>query len=93
LERIEKSPAITNQSRAKLVYAAGHVVEASRQGKATYRAPKDLIARNAGVSVRTVTKANAELAAAGLIVIQKHFNGQRKQYDVIEYGPYLVRRL
>jgi hypothetical protein len=82
LERIEKSAEITNQARTKLVYAAGHVVEASRQGEATYRAPKDLIARNARVSSRTVTAANAELAAAGLIIIDKHFDAQRKQYDV-----------
>jgi hypothetical protein len=61
---------------------AGHVVEASRQGKSTYRAPKDLIARHAGVSVRTLTVANAELAAAGLILIEPHFDAARKQHDV-----------
>jgi hypothetical protein len=64
---------------------AGHVVEASRQGKSSYSAPKGLIARNAGVSVRTVTEANAELAAAGVITIERHFDGQRKQYDVSTY--------
>ena len=35
LEWIERSPEITDQARAKLVYVAGHVVEASRQGKST----------------------------------------------------------
>jgi hypothetical protein len=64
LEWIERSPEITGQARAKLVYVAGHVVEASRQGKSTYDAPRALIARHAGVSVRTVTTANAELEAA-----------------------------
>ena len=42
-----------------------HVVEASRQGKSTYDAPRALIARHAGVSVRTVTTGNVELEAAG----------------------------
>src|SRR3954467_3184642 len=74
LERIERSPEITNQARAKLVYVAGPGGEASRQGKATYRAPKALIARHAGVSVRTVTEANAELEAAGLIIVERHFD-------------------
>jgi hypothetical protein len=91
LEWIERSPQITNQARAKLVYLAGHVVEASRQGKAVYRAPKALIARHAGVSVRTVTAANAELAAAGLIVIERHFDPERKQHDVSTYTLCTVR--
>jgi hypothetical protein len=85
LEWIERSPEITNQARAKLVYVAGHVVEASRQGKSTYAAPRDLIARHAGVSVRTVMAANAELAAAGLILIERHFDAERKRHDVSTY--------
>jgi hypothetical protein len=85
LDAIEKSSQVTNQPRAKLVYLAGHVVEASRQGKPTYRAPKALIARHAGVSVRTVTDANAELEAAGLILIERHFDQERKQHDVSTY--------
>jgi hypothetical protein len=69
---------------------AGHVVEASRQGKSTYRALKALIARHAGVSVRTVTEANAELAAAGLIRIERHFDAARKQHDAVLSGHPLM---
>jgi hypothetical protein len=61
-------------------------VEVGRQGKSTYRAPKDLIARHAGVRVRTLTVANAELAAAGLILIERHFDAARKQHDVSTYS-------
>jgi hypothetical protein len=57
----------------------------SRQGKATYAAPRDLIARHAGVSIRTVMAANAELAAAGLILIERHFDAERKRHDVSTY--------
>lgn len=64
---------------------AGHVVEASRQGSSTYRAPRALIARHAGVSIRTVTLANAELARAVLLVIEKHFDARRKQPKVSTY--------
>ena len=38
---------------------------AGRQGKPAYCAPKAFIGRHAGLSVRTVTAANAELAAGG----------------------------
>ncbi|MHC1767678.1 MAG: hypothetical protein AB9869_25940 [Verrucomicrobiia bacterium] len=85
LDRIEQSPHISNQTRAKLVYLAGHVVEASRQGKPTYTAPRALIARHAGVSVRTLTEANAELEAAGLILIEHHFDSERKRHHPSTY--------
>jgi hypothetical protein len=92
LDWIERSPQITNQARAKLVYVAGHVAEASHQGKPVYRAPKALIARLAGVSVRTVTAANAELAAAGLILIKRNYDAERKEHEISTYTLCSFRR-
>jgi hypothetical protein len=43
-------------------------------------------ARHAGARVRTVTEANAELAAAGLILIERHFDAARKQHDAVLSG-------
>jgi hypothetical protein len=55
--------------------------------------PQGFVPTTPSFSIRTVTAASAELASAGLITIDRHFDGQRKQYDGIEYGPFLVRRI